>query len=276
MRFLQHKQEAYWFYRFLSIVYDRYVNPWFWTPEMRSEALKLARLDRPDLRVAEIGAGTGFTTQGLIEFVAPAQIDALDQSPHQQARARRKPGVRDVNFFLGDAEQLPFPTDHHDRYVSAGSIEYWPEPQRAIAEAYRVLKPGGVALIIGPLRPQNRLARFLADLFMLFPEEHEYEEWYRAAGFSELRKVYIRPKWLNSEKYGIAIAGVKPAAGASPWRPAASAPRERLATAPGLRGRLIFAVRFLVGAFAGFLFVPLAMLKSLQMRFLARPARATV
>ena len=34
----------------------------------------------------------------------------------------------------GDAEDLPFPTDSFDRYVSAGSIEYWPEPQRGICE----------------------------------------------------------------------------------------------------------------------------------------------
>ncbi len=35
----------------------------------------------------------------------------------------------------GDAEELPFRTDSFDRYVSAGSIEYWPEPQRGIREA---------------------------------------------------------------------------------------------------------------------------------------------
>jgi hypothetical protein len=34
----------------------------------------------------------------------------------------------------GDAEDLPFETDSKDRYVSAGSIEYWPEPQRGICE----------------------------------------------------------------------------------------------------------------------------------------------
>lgn len=32
---------------------------------------------------------------------------------------------------------MPLPTDSFDRYVSAGSIEYWPEPQRGIKEAYR-------------------------------------------------------------------------------------------------------------------------------------------
>ena len=43
----------------------------------------------------------------------------------------------------GDAENLPFDDDAFDRYVSAGSIEYWPDPQRGIAEAYRVTRAGG-------------------------------------------------------------------------------------------------------------------------------------
>ena len=34
----------------------------------------------------------------------------------------------------GDAEDLPFAPDSFDRYMSAGSIEYWPEPQRGICE----------------------------------------------------------------------------------------------------------------------------------------------
>src|ERR687885_2498075 len=45
MRLIQHKKEAWWFYRFLSIGYDDWVNPLFWTPRMRAEALAAARLD---------------------------------------------------------------------------------------------------------------------------------------------------------------------------------------------------------------------------------------
>lgn len=64
-----------------------------------------------------------------------------------------------LHLLQGDAEDLPFPTDTYDRYVSAGSIEYWPEPQRGIAEAYRVTKPGGVACVIGPVYPTHPLSR---------------------------------------------------------------------------------------------------------------------
>lgn len=50
LRLIQHKQEAYWFYRFLSIVYDHIVNPGHWTEDMRDAALVPAELDSPDLK----------------------------------------------------------------------------------------------------------------------------------------------------------------------------------------------------------------------------------
>src|SRR3712207_6514186 len=49
MRLIQHKREAYWFYRVVSLLYDDWVNPLFWTPRMREQALAAARLDRRDL-----------------------------------------------------------------------------------------------------------------------------------------------------------------------------------------------------------------------------------
>ena len=98
------------------------------------------RFDERSLRTLDVGAGTGFTTEGIVEHVDAARVTMLDQSPHQLARARTKPSLADCAKLIGDAEALPFPADSFDRYVSAGSIEYWPDPQRAIAEAYRVLR----------------------------------------------------------------------------------------------------------------------------------------
>ena len=51
LRFIQHKEEAFWFYRFLSIVYDKVVNPGHWTEDMREDALSVAKLDSPSLKV---------------------------------------------------------------------------------------------------------------------------------------------------------------------------------------------------------------------------------
>ena len=102
---------------------------------MRDEALVPARLDSRDLKVVDVGGGTGFCTQGIVASVDPTNVTLLDQSPHQLDKARVKPDLQGVTIIEGDAEDLPFSTDTFDRYVSAGSIEYWPEPQRGICEA---------------------------------------------------------------------------------------------------------------------------------------------
>lgn len=265
MRLIQHKKEAYWFYRFVSIGYDKFINPFFWNEPMRTKALELAQLNRPDLQTLDVGAGTGFTTEGIVEKVNPQYVTMLDQSPHQLANAEKKPVLNDCQKIQGDSEDLPFATDTFDRYVSAGSIEYWPEPQRAIAQAYRVIKPGGIALIIGPLRRKNPLARWLSDTWMLFPTQEEYVQWYEQAGFTNIQKVYVAPSWYEEDEdnqYAIAIAGVKPIAGESPLQlaPKQEDPQESMTL-----GRvLVFSYRLLVGSIAGAVFVPIAIYQTVK------------
>jgi MPBQ/MSBQ methyltransferase len=265
VRFIQHKAEARWFYRVVSLGYDRLINPLFWTAPMRDAALTLARLDDPSLEVVDVGAGTGFVTEAIVSAVPPARVTMLDQSPDQLARARRKRALRDVTKVLGDAEDLPFATDSRDRYVSTGSIEYWPDPQRAVTEAYRVLRPGGVALLVGPLRRSHPLARALSDAWMLFPAEDEYVAWFQRAGFEELQRVHVAPAWWDPtwDPYAVAIAGVKPRAGASPL---VLDPPVADAAPPVTPARL---ARFAAGSLAGAAFIPVALWFTLR-RWLRR------
>ena len=267
MRLIQHKKEAYWFYRFLSAGYDRYVNPLFWTSRMREQALDAARLDDHSLLTLDAGAGTGFTTEGIVGRVDADRVTMLDQSPHQLARARARPELARCRKLLGDAEALPFATDSFDRYVSAGSIEYWPDPQQGIAEAFRVLRPGGVALIVGPVPPGDRLLRRLAELWMLFPTEAEYRDWFARAGFEEIELTTVAPDWYRDRRsrYAVAVTGVKSRAGEPPAAPAAA--REELAAPMTLRRRLQFAGRFALGSLAGAVFVPVGAALALRARF---------
>jgi MPBQ/MSBQ methyltransferase len=266
MRLIQHKREAYWFYRFLSLGYDDWINPLFWTPRMREQALVAARLDRRDLETLDAGAGTGFTTEGIVARVDAERVTMLDQSPHQLARAARRPALAGVRRLLGDAESLPFSSDAFDRYVSAGSIEYWPDPQLGIAEAYRVLRESGVGVVIGPVRPAGRIARALADLWMLFPEQEQYRTWFERAGFADVRLTPVAPDWYRDTRvpYAVAVSGVKPAAGASPL--ALAPPVERLAAPLTFSGRARAAARFAAGSLAGLAFVPIALVMTLRAR----------
>ncbi|CAA7014813.1 unnamed protein product [Microthlaspi erraticum] len=260
-RFIQHKKEAYWFYRFLSIVYD-FLRQMHHTEDMRDAFLEPADLSHPDLRVVDVGGGSGFTTLGIVKTVNAKNVTLLDLSPHQLAKAKEKEALKECNFLEGDAEDIPFPTDYADRYVSAGSIDYWPEPQRGIREAYRVLKVGGKACVIGPLYPTFWLSRFFADVWILFPKEEEYVDWFTKAGFKDVLFKTIAPKWYRGVRrhglvMGCSVTGVKPASGDSPLQ---IGPKEEDVEKPVNNG-FVFLGRFLLGTLAAawYLVIPIYM-----------------
>jgi len=180
MGILEDKSNARLFYKYLSKVYDQ-VNRFNWTEEMRSEALSWLEFG-DDPKVLDVGCGTGFGTEGLLEHAD--DVHGLDQSVHQMEKAFEKFGKRDrVNFYRGDAERLPFRDDAFDVVWSSGSIEYWPNPVAGLSELRRVAKPGGQVLVVGPDYPHNRVLQRVADAIMLFYDEAEADRMFEAAGY---------------------------------------------------------------------------------------------
>jgi len=204
MGVLEDKARARVFYRYLSTVYDR-VNPFVWTEGMRAEALDLFDVEAGD-RVLDVGCGTGFATEGLVRQTD--DVHGLDQSIHQLEKAFGKFGRRGpVQFYLGDAERLPFRDDAFDALWSSGSIEYWPDPVATLRECRRVVKPGGTVLVVGPHEPESRVFRTLADAIMLFYDEREADRMFRKAGFGAFEHHTMGP-WYNPDIAITTVASV--------------------------------------------------------------------
>ncbi len=201
MEFLRDKRRAQRFYRQLSKVYDTWLRDLFWNERMRAYGLEMAGL-HAGMEVLDVGCGTGFLSEGILE-VTPS-VWGLDITPEQLRRARRKLSIPLVR---GDAENLPFRAERFDAVLSSGSIEYWPDPVRALREMVRVLRPGGVAMVGGPTRPRDRLYRLLADNMMLFYDEDEAIEMFAVAGFEDIQVGYTGPAWKPD--LAIVARGVK-------------------------------------------------------------------
>ena len=81
----------------------------------------------------------------------------LDFNPSMLSRAKSRGEKLEVNFVLGDCMELPFADGAFDHVVLHLIVAVVPEPQRCLAEATRVLKPGGTILLFDKfLHPEQR------------------------------------------------------------------------------------------------------------------------
>ncbi|MDI3316939.1 MAG: methyltransferase domain-containing protein [Bacillota bacterium] len=106
-------------------------------------ALELA----PGMDVLEVGVGTGFLTPALAGAVEPGgHLVGLDVQPDHFEEIRWRleaQGIRNVELVQGDAQSLPFGDASFDRVVMVTVLGEVPDRRRALAEARRVLRPGG-------------------------------------------------------------------------------------------------------------------------------------
>lgn len=97
--------------------------------------------------VADLGCGTGNAAEVLAPVVR--RVLAVDQSEAMLAAARKRlAGLRNVDFVRGDLESLPIETGTVDAAVCVLVLHHLPDPAKAVREMARILRPGGVALII--------------------------------------------------------------------------------------------------------------------------------
>ncbi len=98
----------------------------------------------PDARVLEVGCGTGAVSRVLAARPGVAAVVGVDPSPGLLARARTLAAdLGNLSFQVADGRALPFGDAEFDAVVFHTTLCHVPEPERALAEAHRVLRPGG-------------------------------------------------------------------------------------------------------------------------------------
>jgi arsenite methyltransferase len=151
---------------------------------VRSVALERAGL-HPDAVVADLGGGTGFLSEGLAPAVALVHL--VDSSPQMQAVARQKlSGYSNIQYHLTDGPAIPLPDESVDAVLANMYLHHIEEPQAALLEIARVLRPGG-RLVITDLDQHTYtwLRDEQADIWLGF-DRQQVREWMGAAGLVNL------------------------------------------------------------------------------------------
>ena len=160
--------------------------------------IALASLKKGDV-VLDLGSGAGFDCFLAANIVGKTgKVIGVDMTPEMIEKARgnaRQGGYENVEFRLGEIENLPTADNYVDVIISNCVINLSPEKDRAFREAFRVLKPGG-RLMVSDIVLMNELPDSIKKSVAAYVScvagaalKDEYIENIKAAGFKEVTVV---------------------------------------------------------------------------------------
>ncbi len=145
----------------------------FYGEEVREAVLKAARIG-PHHTVLDVGAGTGFLTEGAAKIAR--RVIALDFSESMTGEAIAKRLGKNVEFRIGNVERIPLADFAVDAVIGNMILHHCPRPEMAVKEMARVLVTGGrVALSDLQEHKHESLRKDHADLWLGFRMDYVRE-----------------------------------------------------------------------------------------------------
>ena len=106
---------------------------------------------KPEDHILELGFGAGKAIELVAAHANNGHVSGIDLSQEMVRAASRRNAqaikAGQVALRHGDLTTLPFAENQFDKVFSIQTLYFWPDPPRALAEIFRVLKPGGVLIV---------------------------------------------------------------------------------------------------------------------------------
>jgi ubiquinone/menaquinone biosynthesis C-methylase UbiE/biotin operon repressor len=146
----------------------------------------------PPMVIADLGAGEGTISQLMAQRAKKViAIDNSEKMVEFGSEIARKHGIANMEYRLGDLEDVPIRSGTVDLAFLSQALHHARHPERAAAEARRILKPGGRVAVLDLNRHHFEQARELyADLWLGFTEL-EMERCLKNAGFRNVETAVV-------------------------------------------------------------------------------------
>jgi ubiquinone/menaquinone biosynthesis C-methylase UbiE/DNA-binding MarR family transcriptional regulator len=146
----------------------------------------------PPLVIADLGAGEGTVSQLLARRAKKViAVDNSEKMVEFGAQLARNHRVKNLEYRLGDLEDLPMKKGEADVAFFSQSLHHAQHPARALAEAFRIVKPGGRVIILDLLKHHFEEARALyADVWLGFSEV-DLRRMLRESGFDSISTAIV-------------------------------------------------------------------------------------
>jgi demethylmenaquinone methyltransferase/2-methoxy-6-polyprenyl-1,4-benzoquinol methylase len=124
---------------------------------------------RPGQMLLDVAGGTGDIAFRFLKRAGYAQAVVLDLTEDMLVEGRKRAEAQhlesSLDWVVGDAMALPFPDASFDVYTISFGIRNVTRPEEALAEAFRVLRPGGRLMVLEFSQVPNELLRSLYDAY---------------------------------------------------------------------------------------------------------------
>ncbi len=164
----------------------------------------------PPLVVADLGAGEG--SSALLLSRRAVRVIAVDSSARMIEVGReqaRRHGVKNIDYRLGDMEEVPIGDAEVDLVFFSQSLHHALHPERALAEAARILVAGGRVVILDLVKHRFEEARELyADEWLGFSEA-ELESMLQSAGFVNVEAAVVDKEPDSPQFQTLLVVGEK-------------------------------------------------------------------
>lgn len=189
------------------------ISKWFQYTQMTT----IGHLDlKSNSKVLDVGCGTGYAVMQLAELLLEGKACGIDISENmiQQAKAKVTDNIRArTEFVKASSDDIPYPENEFDNIICTNSFHHYPDPDKALREMKRVLRPSG-RMVIFENAPDlswytwawDKVLGFVEKGHIRYYSSHELGNMINDAGFKNVELCLLKNERF---KYGKLFASIQ-------------------------------------------------------------------